>query len=59
MARRGSSWGNRTIGKIKHVSCSAQRARSASYGESDKPYTSIDKALADAEQAIVEWLDSN
>jgi hypothetical protein len=27
--------------------------------ESDKPYTSIDKALADAEQAIVEWLDSN
>jgi hypothetical protein len=27
--------------------------------ESDKPYTSIDKALADAEQAIVEWMGSN
>lgn len=27
--------------------------------ESEKPYTSIDDALADAEQAIVEWLDSN
>jgi hypothetical protein len=27
--------------------------------ESDKPYTSIDKALADAEQAIAEWLDSH
>jgi hypothetical protein len=27
--------------------------------ESDKPYTSIDQALADAEQAIAEWLDSH
>ena len=27
--------------------------------ESDKPYTSIDQALADAEQAIVGWLGSN
>jgi hypothetical protein len=27
--------------------------------ESDKPYTSIDQALADAEQAIAKWLGSN
>ncbi|MEE4378668.1 MAG: hypothetical protein V2J55_14345 [Candidatus Competibacteraceae bacterium] len=27
--------------------------------ESDKPYTSIDDALADAERAISEWLASN
>jgi hypothetical protein len=27
--------------------------------ESDKPYTSIDQALTDAEQAIAEWLDSH
>ena len=27
--------------------------------ESEKSYTSIDDALADAEQAIVEWLASN
>jgi hypothetical protein len=27
--------------------------------ESDKPYTSIDRALADAEQAIDEWLYPN
>jgi hypothetical protein len=27
--------------------------------ESEKSYTSVDDALADAEQAIVEWLASN